>query len=94
MSSSTSSKKSKSLLSSPVSDIIEKAPFERNFFQSIFPDYDHKEWLPLVKKMKTHYKKFERGNKLYLPKGTKLSMDQQYLLDAPDKKNNLFWIRY
>ena len=92
MSNSKSSKKSKSksksLLSSPVSDIIEKAPFERNFFQSIFPDYDHKEWVPLVKKMKTHYKKFERGNKLYLPKGTKLyhgSTEYPFLGDAPDK---------
>lgn len=92
MSSSKSSKKSKSksksLLSSPVSDIIEKDPFERNLFQSIFPNYDNTEWLPLVKKMKTHYKKFERGNKLYLPKGTKLyhgSTEYPFLGDAPDK---------
>lgn len=68
------SERSQSLLSSPVSDIIEQHPLKKPYLSSLFIDYDHEEWVPLVQKMKRHYAKIliKRGDKLYLRKGTKL----------------------
>lgn len=66
--------KSISLLSSPLSTILSKHPFKKTYLQSFLPEFDPEEWKPLVRKMIKHYEKviIKRGNKMYLPKGTKL----------------------
>ena len=86
----------KSLLSSPVSDIVEKHPIKKTLYESLFPTFDHKEWLPLVQKMKHHYDKIliKRGDKLYLPRGTKLyhgSTEYPFLSNQPDIKRMTFF---
>ena len=86
----------KSLLSSPVSDIIEKHPIKKTLFESFLPTFDHKEWLPLVQKMKKHYDKIliKIGGKLYLPRGTKLyhgSTEYPFLGNNPNIKRITFF---
>lgn len=86
----------KSLLSSPVSDIIEKHPIKKTLFESFLPTFDNKEWLPLVQKMKKHYDKIliKRGGKLYLPTGTKLyhgSTEYPFLGNNPNIKRITFF---
>ena len=47
--------KSLSLLSSPLSMILSKNPFNKTYLQSFLPEFDPEEWKPLVRKMIEHY---------------------------------------
>tara|TARA_Y100000389_G_scaffold201820_1_gene245450 strand:+ start:1656 stop:2507 length:852 start_codon:yes stop_codon:yes gene_type:complete len=87
-----SNSKSMSLLSSPLSTILSKHPFKKTYLQSFLPDFDPEEWKPLVRKMMRHYEKviIKRGNKMYLPKGTKLyhgSLEYPFLPASKSKAN-------
>jgi hypothetical protein len=69
-----SNSKSVSLISSPLSQILSKHPFKKTFLQSFLPNFDHEEWKPLVGKMMKYYEKviIRKGDKMFLPKNTKL----------------------
>ena len=66
--------KSKSLLSSPLSDYLTVSPFKLSFLESFLPNNNSTIWDKLVKKMMSYYDKIliVKGDKKYLPKGTKL----------------------
>ena len=65
---------SKSLLSSPLSEYLTINPFKLSFLDSFLPNYNPTMWDTLVKKMMSYYDKIliVKGDKKYLPKGTKL----------------------
>jgi len=66
--------KSKSLLSSPLSEYLTVSPFKLSFLESFLPNNNSTIWDKLVKKMMSYYDKIliVKGDKKYLPKGTKL----------------------
>ena len=91
-----SNTESKSLLSSPLSEYLTISPFKMSFLESFLPNYNPTMWDTLVKKMMSHYDKIliVKGDKKYLPKGTKLyHADIQYPFTpgskSTDNKDNM-----